>query len=160
MDIMLPAGDRRTKIVAISDPNSRDHGKHYLLVEMDAMRGEWFAIRAGLLLAEAGIDVGEVQGFQALAIAGITSLAKIKAEDLKPLLDEMLSCVQIIPDISFPDNRRRISMVGDISEVSTLLKLRLELFELHVGFSLPGVGSKASTAGQDQTSSTTQTSLP
>ena len=158
----MDTGDRRTKIVTIDDKGSRDYGKHYLITEMDAFRGEWFAIRVGLLLAQSGVELGEATGFQALAIAGIMSLTKIKPEELKPLLDEMLGCVQVIPDLNYPNNRRPVGMMlaGDITEVSTLFKLRLEIFELHTGFSVPGAPSGQLQEASGQTSSNMQTSRP
>jgi hypothetical protein len=153
-------GGRRTQLVVMDAPTSRDHGKHYLLTEMSAFDSEWWAMRAVMLLVKEGVDIGEAQGMAALAKAGFTALGKLNPFELKPLLDEMLSCIQIIPDPKNPQGRRAITAGGDVEEAATLLQLRLALFELHTGFSMPGLSSKGSTSGKtsQETSSNTGTS--
>jgi len=73
-------------------------------------------------------------GMHEMARIGLGMLTKVDPVDAKPLLDELMKCVKIIPD---PSNRNIVrSLVdSDIEEVSTRLKLRAEVFKLHVGFS-------------------------
>ena len=144
------------------DADNRDKGKTFLLTEMPSFQAEKWAARAFLALIESGVKIPDAVaagGMEALmsedAITAVFSsllggLGKIRWELLEPLLDEMMTCVRIIPDsIKNPDFSRAINQsAGDIEEVSTLLKLRGALLKLHTGFS-PAVKpstSKASTA--------------
>jgi hypothetical protein len=115
----------------------RDRGKVFLLTEMSASQAESWAARAILALMAGGVDLPE--GFERLGMAGIAelglrALAKLRWQDAKPLLDEMMSCVQILPNPAKP-NIVRALIEEDIEEVQTLVKLRMEIWGLHVGFS-------------------------
>lgn len=138
---------RRTAPVTINDPKSRDNGKTFRITELSAFDAEWWGMRALLALANAGARLPDgalesgMAGVQAtlpgLIIQGIRSLAGLRAEDARPLLDEMLGCV----DFKSPGAHDvYISLRGagmtQIEEVSTLLKLRAEALQLHLGFSL------------------------
>jgi len=150
---------RRQKLVPITDAG-RDKGKLFVVHEMDASQGEWWAIRAILALTRAGVEIPENlqgQGWAGLAILGFRGLLGIKDEDVKPLLDEMWdSCVAYIPD---PKDQKIYRGAGpmsvgalvesDVEEVMTRVQLRSEAFTLHTGFSLADLKSK------DSTSSTT-----
>lgn len=138
---------RKSKDITITaPPGSRDLGKTFRLDEMDAERGEEWAIRAILALTNAGVDVGEAQGMQAIARAGLEGLGKLKFEDAKPLLDEMFTCVSIVPDVKKSAIVARALRKDDIEEVATRLQLRVEVFKLHVDFSKAGGPSKGSTS--------------
>ena len=63
---------------------------------------------------------------------GYMNLLKIPFESAKPLLDEMMTCVQIMPS----SNVKRKLIEEDIEEVSTRLKLRKEIWDLHISFFL------------------------
>lgn len=125
---------RRTKLytVAGDSKKNRDVGKTFLITEMAAAQAEAFAIRALLALAAAGIEVpDETQGIAGLAAAGYEALKHLKYTDLKPLLDEMFTCVQYQhkpnhPPVPVDD--------ANIEEVSTLLTLRKEIFKVHTDF--------------------------
>ena len=70
----------------------------------------------------------------AMAVLGLRTMLSMKWEDAEPLLDEMLGCIQIIPDPKKnPTFLRKLEEV-DIEEVKTLFDLRLEVFALHTGF--------------------------
>lgn len=119
------------------DGDNRDTGKLFRITEMPATEAEWWAIRAGLAMAKNGVEVPDNiadMGMHEMARIGFGMLAKVDPFDAKPLLDELMKCVKIIPD---PSNRNIVrSLVdSDIEEVSTRLKLRAEVFKLHVGFS-------------------------
>ena len=73
-----------------------------------------------------------------LVSVGLEAFGKAKWDLIEPLLDEMMSCVQYVgnPEKS-PDVKLAMSSVPDaIEEVTTLLTIRKELLELHLGFSL------------------------
>lgn len=122
---------RRTQLVTIDDGNSRDAGKSFLVTEMDAEHAEWWAFR--VLQAILGSDA--VVDFQAplaqLARQGIGALAKLPPAQAKPLLDEMMGCVEM----GLPGNKgSRALLPNDIEEVATRVLLRKAVMELHVGF--------------------------
>ena len=137
----------KTKTVVIKGAqNNRDNNKIFLLTELDAYAAEWWALRVLFALGRANPKFSEMfditGGMGALAnAAGAQELAKalvsINPLDIKPMLDEMLHCVQIVRDPKHPEFASSL-LPGDIEEVTTLLKLRSEVFYLHVGFSIPG----------------------
>ena len=153
---------RHTKIVTIS-AEGRDQGKGFLLTELPAMQAEKWATRALLALAASGVELPD--GFNprtasAAQIVGIglEAFGKAKWELMEPLLDEMMECVRYVPKPSNPDVVLPLATNEDaIEEVSTILKLRQELLELHLGFSFADrVKSSALAANAQDTS--TQTS--
>jgi hypothetical protein len=89
------------------------------------------------------------------------SMVKIAAgmdyEDARPLMEELMACVQIVPDPSRPDVMRS-DIVHDVEEVATLMKLKLETYKLHTSFSPLAVTSTStsttSQAGQAPSRST------
>lgn len=118
----------------------RDDGKVFFLTEMPAVQAEKWAIRAFLALAKAGVDIPENienLGFAGMAMVGLASLGGVDFAEAEPLLDELLACVEFVPDpVKTPDFRRRDFLTaGDIEEVATFLLLRREVFELHSNFS-------------------------
>ena len=70
---------------------------------------------------------------------GLASLTKVSFQAAKPLLAEMMTCVQIKPSPSVT----RALIEDDIEEVATLLTLRKEVFNLHLSFF---TGEKPSTS--------------
>ena len=62
--------------------------------------------------------------------------------DAEPLLDEMLTCVSLVPA---PKERPHVTIPIDdesVEEVSTLLHLRDEIIKIHTGFSIAASLSK------------------
>lgn len=141
----------RRNVVLILETPGRDQGKMFKLVEMDAFTGEWWAIRAFLLLSQrGGMEVAEegTPGWAALAAAGYQGMMKLNPFELKPLLDEMMPYMLVIPDKTKPDLVRNINpALGDVQEIWTLLELRKAWWELHVGFSLPDAPSPGQASG-------------
>lgn len=154
----------RTAIVQITSPpaarNSRDIGKTYLIQEWVAEKAEWWALRLILALGRAGVEVDDTQpGMAGVAGLDFKSIMRIDPLDAKPLLDEMMECVFILPDPKAA-TRRPATAPGDIEEVFTRLFLRKEIFRLHTGFSTPDADSQDSTSGTaSQEPSGTPTSL-
>ena len=132
----------KTKVLTIPKPSAserenRDAGKAFLITEMPAMRAEKWAARALMAVAASGLDIpGDVlrMGAPALVAVGFRSLLATSFAEAEPLLDEMMGCVEFIPDRSKPNVTRSLD-VDDIEEVTTLLTLRSEIVEIHVGFS-------------------------
>ena len=134
---------RKTKIVPIT-AEGRDKGKMFLLREMSASQAERWAVRAFLALSRSGFDVPPSvvsSGFAGLAAFGIRAIAGASYADAEPLLAEMFSCIDALPDPARPSIQRAL-VEDDIEEVATRVFLRGELIELHTGFSIAAALSK------------------
>ena len=122
----------------------RDIGKVFVITEMSAFKGESWAMRAILAMIKGGVNLPD--GYESLGMAGIAevgmkALANVEAATLEPLLDEMLECVQFMPDPSKPHIVRKLHE-SDIEEILTLITLRAEVFKMHTGFLKAAVKSK------------------
>ena len=134
---------RKTAKTVIGEDGGRDKGKCFLITEMPASKAEKWATRALLLLSRSGIDFPEDMlgsGMAGIAVYGLRALPMLNFHEAEPLLDEMWDCLQIIPDPAHP-NVTRTLIEDDIEEISTRIKLRTEIFNIHVSFSPPGAGS-------------------
>lgn len=129
---------RRTKVVTIDSEKSRDHGKTFLITEMSADAAEWWAIRVtqGIVGSNPDADFDIFSGsLPRLANFAFVGLAKIPADQLKPLMDEMKACVSVM----LPDGKTsRALLHGDVEDIMTWLELRKEVFEVLTGFSVGG----------------------
>ena len=142
---------RKDATIVITD-DGRDKGKTYVLTEMPAAKVEKWAFRAFLALAKAGVDVPDdiaTAGVAGLAEFGLKGLSGLSFEDAEPLLDEMMTCVTMCPDRRHPEVVRAL-VESDIEEIATCIRLRAEVFKLHVNFSAPG-GLSAQVAGMQTT---------
>jgi hypothetical protein len=126
---------RNTANYTVTD-EGRDQGKVFVLTEMPASRAESWAMRALLALMAGGVEVPpgfDRMGMAAMAEMGIKALVGLKWEVAEPLLAEMWSCVQIMPDPTKPHVIRNL-IEDDIEEITTRIKLRAEVWKLHTGF--------------------------
>jgi len=154
---------RKTRLYVVPDdrdgvPN-RDTGKAFRITEMSAFDAEVWAQRAMLAMAQSGVLINEDvirAGLGAVAAVGMRALLTMGFDDAKPLLDEMMTCVEFIPDRSRADVSR-VPDREDIEEVSTLLALRSEVIELHTGFSIPAFLSNLGKAGKTATTDNSPT---
>lgn len=141
---------RKNKTVLIpgaysDSPGSRDNGKAFFITEMSARQAERWADRAFLCLAHSSINLPS--GMERAGMAGIAQIAQllgnIQFPELSPLMDELLTCVQVIPDPRRPEFKRSLVDDGaegdDIEETATRQLLRSEVLDLHVNFSLAAV---------------------
>jgi len=122
------------KEISVTLEKGRDAGKRFLITEMSAMQAEKWATR--LLMAAFGADGFDMAKFGAMsniASAGVKILSQIPFEVAEPLLEEMLSCIQIMPNPKDPTVRRAID-ADDIEEIASLFKLRTEVLKLHIDF--------------------------
>lgn len=149
---------RNTLVYVVAD-ETRDKGKSFVLTELPASQGEAWAIRALMAMMNAGIDIPD--GFQrmpmaAMAQVGITALSQLTWDIAEPLLNEMWQCVTIRPDPSKPHVTREL-IESDIEEISTRIKLRAEIWKLHVGFLkavAPSVSNPSAPAAQKPSANT------
>lgn len=126
----------RKELYYTVEDKGRDNGKKFYIREMSATQAEWWAIRAILAMANNGINLPDNlsdMGMAGMAKVGLEMVAKIPPEDARPLLDELMKCVQAVPN---PDDLsiKRPLIDDDTEEVITRLKLRGEVFKLHVDF--------------------------
>ena len=129
---------RRT-ITFTASAAGRDSGKEFIIRELPATQGEWWGIRALMALSRGNNDLGfdpATAGLYELAMLGLKGLPYANAAEIKPLLDEMMTCVSHRPDPS-KDLTRSI-VPDDIEEIQTLLDIRQEWLSLHMGFLKPG----------------------
>lgn len=122
---------RKTAAITIT-AEGRDLGRQYLITELSASAAEDWAIRAFMAIAKGGMEIpdGVPASIAGIAILGFKALAGMDPTTAKPLLDEMMSCVQVLTSSGIA----RKPMEEDIEEVATRLQLRKEVFELHTGF--------------------------
>jgi hypothetical protein len=126
----------------------RDTGKQFLITEMSASQAENWAFRVILAIGNSGIEIPEglaMQGMAGLMAIGYMNLLKIPFQDAKPLLDEMMTCVQIMPST----NVKRHLIEEDIEEVATRLQLRKAIWSLHMDFFLEESPSTSESSPQD-----------
>jgi hypothetical protein len=151
----------RKEMTMVVEAAGRDHDKAFFIREMPAYQAEMWALRALLALAKSGVDVPEnivSAGMAGVFALGLKAFAGLSFTDAAPLLDEMMACVQIIPDPGRPTIKRGL-VEDDIEEVATRVKLRAQVFELHTGFSLAAGPSKSTpSAAMESSSSNTRTS--
>jgi hypothetical protein len=135
---------RKTADITITDPASRDVGRTYRITELSASAAEDWAIRAFMAIAKGGMEIpdGIPASIAGIAILGFKALAGMDERAAKPLLDEMMSCVQVLTSSGVV----RKLMEEDIDEVATRLQLRKEVFEVHTGFFERAARSKSTTS--------------
>lgn len=118
------------------EAEGRDKGKVFVVQEMPATQAEKWAMRAFLALVKGGAeipdDVAEA-GLAGLASLGVKALNGMSFSDAEPLMDEMFTCVKIMPDPTRPNVVRDL-LETDIEEIATRLRLRKEVLALHFDF--------------------------
>lgn len=118
----------------------RDAGKIFRVTEMSAAQAEKWAMRALMLLRGSGERIpANIQGFGMIGVAilgfNVFMNAQIRPDELEPLLDEMMTCVQIVRDPKNLEVATDLVSADDIEEVRTRLWLRSEILRLHTNFS-------------------------
>lgn len=142
-----------------------DKGKVFRITPMPAWRAEKWGWRAMSVLARSGTELPPLDAMSNLLVVaayGLEALMRAPFEEAEPLLDEMLTCVAIVPDpvnnptISRPDIHR------DVQELNTILWLRDQVLLAHTGFSVAAVLSnlKAQAAALTTSHANTPTSPP
>jgi hypothetical protein len=145
---------RHETTFTVTDDN-RDRGKVFHIREMSARAAEKWASRALMAAVRAGADIPDEiagAGMAGVAAMGIRAFLGMRWDDAEPLLDEMMTCVQIVTDPGRSPFRRDVTD-DDIDEVKTLLRLREEVLSLHVGFSLAELRLKLTSSSRTDDSS-------
>lgn len=132
----------RKDTTVIISAEGRDKGKKFFIKEMPASQAIRWADRAILALTHAGVQLPNNfrdMGMAGMAIMGLQALMGLNYMEAEPLLDELMTCVQIVP--SERAAPRPIIVDDDIEEPFTIMYLRAEAFLLHVGFTMAEVQS-------------------
>jgi hypothetical protein len=131
---------RRNVTVTIT-AEGRDIGKAFLITELSASQAEEWGARTMNCISKAtgGIDEKMLEaGLSGLTAVMVSAFARSNWSEIKPLLDEMFTCIRFIPNPAKPEVTRGL-IEDDIEEVSTRLKLREEVLGLHLNFFKPAV---------------------
>jgi hypothetical protein len=133
------------KVELVTVPKSwggRDAGRTYRVTEMSCRDSERWAIRALLILTGSGERIPEHlvdRGMEAMAMfvvnGALLSDRRVTIEEISPLLDEMMTCVEVVRDPARPDVAQPLVTDDDVREVRTRLWLRSEVLRVHTGFS-------------------------
>lgn len=143
---MIPSGRKREVVTIPAEWGGRDAGKHFLITEAPAMQAEKWAWKLWIAVKGTSASIPESiapLGMIAVAIRGINSFlaADVEFEKLEPLLDEIMTCVQIVRDPNTPDPvlpgvpLATKLMTDDIQEPRTITWLRGEVVRVHTNFS-------------------------
>jgi hypothetical protein len=128
---------RRVNKVQI-EAEGRDKGKVFVITEMPALDGEYWAGRLLSMLAAGNKSVPAglfSRGWEgAAAWIAVYGIGGIDWAVCKPLMDEMMRCVTVQPDPGRSLTRELVD--SDIEEITTLMTLREAWFDTHVGFSV------------------------
>lgn len=132
---------RNSEVIIISPAFGRDTGKILKITEMPALQAEKWAWR--LICALKGTSIQVPEQFEKMGIIAIARqalngflAADVDYEKLSPLLDEMLTCVQIIRDTNHPEVVTPFDPMHDLEEIHTIPWLRSEVLRVHTGFSI------------------------
>lgn len=130
---------RKTKTVTMD--SGRDAGKTFLITEMPLLQADRWAQQALFALARSGIETqqfDEDEGMLGMAKVALNAISHIDPLVSNELMNELLTCVQIVPsggvarDLIFDDDS------GDIEDVKTLFMLRKEALMIHLDFLTAG----------------------
>lgn len=139
----------REKLVTLEDRGNR---LQFRIREMPAVQLEAWAMRAALVLANAGSEIPAGDGIESaakfLTEHGLAALAKIDYDKAKPLLDEMLGCCSRVTD-KLEEKVTPETANAYIGDFRTLLKLRMEAFRMNFDFF--GGGSQSDTPEKPDT---------
>ncbi|QPF88424.1 hypothetical protein IC762_17795 [Bradyrhizobium genosp. L] len=139
---------RKTEIVKAT--HGRDANKHFQITEWPAEAADRWATRVLLAMTRGSkpihIPVESLlgRGMEAIFVVGLQTIlsASVDTNEVLPLIDELLDCVQIVRDPVARDKTTGgpvaspvVAMSGDIEEVQTRWWLRSEVLRIHTGFS-------------------------
>lgn len=142
-----------TKEIKIEE--GADAGKVFIVSQMPLIKGDRWANRAALAVMKAGVDVAALKGLTEKADGNITgmldiasvlnvllkALGGIEEATAQALLDELLDVVKI----QLPDGGERKIIAptehsnGDINDMKTLWKIRIEAIKVNLDFLKAGV---------------------
>lgn len=138
---------RKEKTIIVDD---RGKKLTFKIREMSALQLEGWIVRAGILLAGAGIlnasddtnNVGDIASGigRTLSTSGLSAFGNVDYAKVRPLMDELLSCCTRV-DAGIEQPLTPDVLEGFIEDVRTLFTLRKEALALNFGFFAQGAPS-------------------
>ena len=127
----------RKRVRVTIDAEGRDKDKRFLITEKPAMEAERWFMRVLAYLARVGISTTTMMSMTGMAsMPGFNPTQMFAWVDDAGLMDEVMACIQCWPQDAPKARPLTWSATGpDIEEPATLLRLKMEVFALHVGFS-------------------------
>lgn len=119
------------------EKEGRDKGKTFVITEMSAVQAHEWATKAIFAILNTGIDMPDdlaQMGLPGLAVMGIGAIPNIPHAVAKPLLDELMTCVQIKVE-----KTTRALYPDDFEEVTTIFDLQREVLSMHIAPFTSGV---------------------
>ena len=147
---------RKSVEVRLGPEGGRDAGKVFVVTEMSATAAEKWGLRAFQALAKGNVDIPldiADGGLPQIAAFGFRAIASASGDDVDWLMARLMDCVAYVPDPARPEVWRGSGVresapnaVGpllesDIEEAKTRLRLKMEAFEVTLGFSMAAVRS-------------------
>ena len=140
------------------DSAGRDAGKVFRITEMPASKMERWSARAIVALFAGNVPadtaaVANVSNAAAIATILGKALSSLDWQTIEPLYDELLGSVEVCPNpADHPDAWVKLTPTNVdnfVHEVPTLVRLRLEVLELNLGFfeGAAGLFSRLKSAG-------------
>lgn len=120
----------RTVITHKIEKANRDSGKVFIITEMSAHQAHRWATRAIFAVMNSGVELPDNAaslGMAGLAVMGMGALSGVPYAVAEPLLDELLTCVQIKQDIT-----TRALVPEDIEEAVTIFDLQRQVLTMHI----------------------------
>ena len=145
---------RKSEIVIVpQDWGGRDAGKHFLITEWPSDKALKWGIKAMLAYNRGAgeMPVHDIlgTGWEGIFFIGVQTFLRgtMQAEEVIPLLDELMECVKIIRDPGSNDVATgkpvtHAILADDIQEPKTQAWLRSEVLRLHTNFSPAEILSK------------------
>jgi hypothetical protein len=128
----------------IIDRDGRDKGGVFLIQEKPAFQATEMFLKAMQLLVRAGVEVPPnimlhgPAGFVTMGVGSIlTGLGKAPYHEVKPLLEELFSCVISYQPPGATVAHTKIDIIkSQIAEPTTIFQIYEEVVSLHLGFSI------------------------
>lgn len=129
---------------------NRDKDKVFVITEMSAVQGHEWATKALFAILNSGVEMSDEMagmGLAGLAVMGMGAITKIPHAVAKPLLDELLHCVQIKQE-----KVTRALVPEDFEEVMTIFDLQREVLSMHILPFISGGGHSSQSGQKSKTS--------
>lgn len=131
------------EVTIVCPHEGADKGKQFIIKRMSAVEADRWGRHVLQAAAIAGADLPEAieaNGLAAVAAAGIRIFAGMPPETADTLLDRLMQCVSLVPDLAHPEVLLPWSLAqSQIEEIPTIGWLHKEALKLHLDF-FKGVG--------------------
>ncbi len=120
----------RKVITHMISAEGRDKGKTFIITEMGARPAHRWATKAIFALMGSGVEIPEElkgAGLAGLAVMGLSAVSSIPHAVAEPLLDELLTCVQIKQEMV-----TRPLVDEDVEEAKTYFDLQRIVLTMHI----------------------------